>query len=162
MLIAANVGSDDELSRSWSDVDRLGAVRWCHQQLRPALLRAECSAQNFRAQTGAAHAQHYGVFVSSLADLLRKGLQVGRMLVHQIGNVQPAQRVLDDGLVCRLALPQRRIALPDAAYKPALIHFCESRLDLGFVLAKPGVSSLHEAQQSFVAPRLDHVEQLLE
>ena len=98
------------------DLLRVGRVE--HVELRVAGPLAERLAQDVGRERAAAHAQHRDV-VEALGDRLRPLGQLARGALGLLGDVDPAQRVLDDRDVLGLARPRLGVVGPQLAQEVA-------------------------------------------
>src|SRR5262245_3018599 len=74
---------------------------------------SERTSKHFRAEARSAHAEKQDVFEAVAANLFRERGQIVAIRQQALGNREPSECVLDDLLVFRFALPDRRIAAPD-------------------------------------------------
>ena len=89
----------------------VGAVQ--HVQIKVAVVRAKDFGKGFRGQAGAAHAEQQRVGVARLAHIVHQLVDAAELLVHALGNIQPAQPVAD---LVGIGLPHRVVAIPDALH----------------------------------------------
>ena len=133
-----------------------------NEELRIALLRPEGAGQHLGAQAGTTHAQHDGKLEPGFADLVGKGNQFAHVRLHGFHDIQPAQRVADDGLVLRVALPQRGIFLPHARHEVFFFEAFQRVLEVLFVRPKCRGVAVDGTARHFVAPGFNHPDQLFE
>ena len=66
-----------------------------HPELRGAFGGAECTTQDFGAETASAHAEQDHVGDASFPRRLREGSQIGQSILHLIKDCQPTEAVFD-------------------------------------------------------------------
>jgi len=91
---------------------RVGGVE--HHQLGAIGRNPQDQAHHFGRQRTAAHAQQYHA-VERASRFGGKGAQASELGGHRLGQVEPAQAVLDLGDGLGVGAPQRAVAIPYAA-----------------------------------------------
>jgi len=121
---------------------RVGAVE--HMQFRVAGNLSESSAEDFRAETAAAHSEQHYVFKSLIANARAEGRKLVRRVIQLIGHGHPAERVFDDLLVILFLFPQAGVFAVDFARPLFALRALDRFLDGRFVRAEV---RLHPVEQ---------------
>src|SRR5262245_32926733 len=122
------------------DGRRVGAVE--HMQFGVAGNLSESSAEDFRAETAAAHSEHHYVFKSFIADTRAEGGKLVGRVMELIGHGYPAERVFDDLLVILFLFPKGGLFAADFASPLFALRALDRFLDGRFVLAEVRLHSV--------------------
>src|SRR5579885_3596567 len=91
---------------------RVGGVE--DEEFQVAGCVTEGEAQHFRAEAAAAHAEQHGALVACLPHPVDETADFVALLLHQVGDRQPAQALADGRLRLRFGFPERGVPIPDA------------------------------------------------